>query len=81
MEATGDRCELDHGVKDVSLVVIEHDDVVLEKVRQVCLSVQVEPIFETDSAELCKHLLLLEEVHTLRFLSVSFLVEFHKFEK
>ena len=62
----------------MSLVVIKHDDVVLEKVVDVFFCVQIEPFFETKSNKFLEHLLLLEEAYLLGFLAVSFAVKSHK---
>ena len=54
---------------------------VLEKVVDVLLGVEIEPFFQTQSDEFLEHLLLLEEAYLLGFLAVSFAVKPHKFVK
>ena len=75
MEATRDWRQAEQIVICVSLVVIEHDYLVLEHLLQVLLRVEVEPVLEAKPAELVIHLFLLEEVDLLRFLLVSLLVQ------
>ena len=81
METTRDRRHGEQIVVDVTLVVIEDDDSVLEHTLHIFLSVKIKPVFETETTELMEHLLLLEEVNLLSFLLVAFLVEANVLEK
>ena len=80
METTGDWRQAEQVVICVSLVVIEHDHLVLEHLLQVFLRVKVKPVLEAEPAELVVHLLLFEEVDLLRFLLVSLLVQADKLQ-
>ena len=80
MEPTGDWRQAEQVVICVSLVVIEHNYLVLEHLLQVLLRVEIEPVLEAEPAELVVHLLLLKEVDLLRFLLVSLLVQADEFK-
>ena len=60
-------------------VVVQDNDVVLEEVVDVFLSVEIQPILEAHLAELLVHLFLLEEAYLLRLLTVSLPVELDEF--
>jgi len=74
VEAARDRRQAEQIVVCVPLVVVEHDDLILEHLLQVILRVKIEPIFETEAAKVVVHLLLLKEVDLLRLLLVALLV-------
>jgi hypothetical protein len=61
--------------------MVKDDYLILEHVRHVFLSVEIEPIFEAKSAEFVKHLLLLEKVDLLSFLAIALSVQSDELEE
>lgn len=56
-------------------IVVKDHHVVLEEVLNVLFSIQVQPVFKSESAERLEHLLLSKKVDLLRLLGVSFGVQ------
>ena len=81
VEATRDGSQAEQVVVDVTLVVIQNYDRILEHLLHILFSVEIKPVFETEATELMIHLFLLEKVDLLRFLLVSFFVETHEFQE
>lgn len=81
VEAAGNGRETEQVVKGVLFVVIQDDHLVLKHVLHVFFRVKVEPVLKTESAELVKHLLLLEEVDLVRLLTIAFFVDSDELEQ
>lgn len=81
MEAARYRRQTQQVVEGVLLIVVQDNDLVLKHVLHVLLRVEVEPVFDAKSAEVVKHLLLLEEVYLLGLLAIAFLVEADELKK
>jgi len=61
--------------------MVKDDYLILEHVRYIFLRVEIEPIFEAKSAELVKHLLLLEKVDLLSLLTIALSVQSNELEE
>ena len=81
MEPTAHWSQTKQIVKCVSLVVIKHDNLVLEHSLDIFFSVKVKPVFQTQSRELMEHLLLFKEVDILSLLRIAFGIDSNKLEQ